>query len=245
MSSLSSGHTQSPDSEDSSLTDFKINSTSLFRPLRNLGLRSHSADAPSDQSAVFTTADLEEEEAYFGDTETSKPRKKRVRKSRGSSTASPVNEAPFANPNTVVCVANIPDAAVGQDEPGTTGLPSMRYGIPSAQQLGIMRVLAAFTQPQVPQPRLPSDKACIVGDSASTRPNSPHESNDSCSSAGHAQRTSRFRSAAPLTVVSHTSTSVPVLPSGAPPRYTISGSAQSTLNALPPYTRGRRLTRDN
>lgn len=245
MSSPSSGQSHSLDSEDSILPDFETNSTSLFYPLRNLKFRTHSADAPSDQSAVFTAADLEEEEGYFGDTETSKPRKKRVRKSRGSSTASPENEAPFANPNTVVCMADISDAVVGQDELGTTRVPSMRYGIPSAQQLGMMRALAAFNQPESQQPRLPNDEACIAGDSASTWPNSPHGSTDSCASAGYAQRMSRSGSAAPLTVDSRTSTSVPVLPSMALPRHTASVSDQSTLNVLPPYTRGRRLTRDH
>ncbi|KAH0611794.1 uncharacterized protein H6S33_011059 [Morchella sextelata] len=245
MASIPRDYDQSLDTENSMFPEFENNSTSLFRPLRSPRLPTHPADAASDSTTAFIPAGLEEEEGYFGDTETTKPRKKRVRKNRGRSTAPPEDEAHFANPNAVAFMANLPGEVVGFDEPEDAKPPSMPYGMPSAQQLGIMRVLAAFTRSQTHDRSLHGNGPLNGRGNDSTAPNSSQGSNASYSSAGNAQASSRFHGAGPSMSTTFTPTGAVVSPLEAPPRYTTSGSTQSTFEPPPPYTRGRRLTRDN
>ncbi|KAH8154622.1 uncharacterized protein LAJ45_01150 [Morchella importuna] len=191
--------------------------------------------------------ELAEEEVYFGDTETTKPQKKRVRKARGRSTASPENETPFINPNAVVFMANIPGEVIGleDDEPvEADNPPTMPYGMPTAQQLGIMRVLAASNSSQN------QDHSNGAG-TDSTMPNSSQGSNASYSSSGNVQASpsllhSGGAGPGPSSMsASYTSGAAAAISQpAAPPRYTPAEDAQSTYDAPPPYTRGRRLTRD-
>lgn len=144
-------------------------------------------------------------------------------------------------------MANMPGGVVGlEDEEPVEAAepPSMPYGMPSEQQLGIMRVLAEFNHFQT------NDRNNGAGDD-STMPDSLQGSNMLYSSGGTMQASSRFHgsgtTAGPSSLnITYTlgAGSAGVSQLEVPPRYTPADASQSTSDAPPPYARGRRPTRD-